>query len=67
MCIRFNNNTYIPKLLTEDAEVFTFLFNLRDDPEEAYDLSALYPDKVETLTALIATYKSSMVDSICCP
>lgn len=55
------------QLVELGVPLYTYLFNLNDDPEERVDLSAVYPEKVATLTALLETYKTSMVESISCP
>mmetsp|Transcript_44546 Transcript_44546/g.57010 ORF Transcript_44546/g.57010 Transcript_44546/m.57010 type:complete len:278 (+) Transcript_44546:1-834(+) len=56
-----------PLFTMTGTPVYTYLFNLRDDPEERVDLSLLYPEKVEELKLVLASYHATMVDSMYCP
>ncbi|XP_077981419.1 arylsulfatase B-like [Glandiceps talaboti] len=42
----------------------TYLFNLKDDPEERYDLADKYPEKVEELRKRLREYKKNAVPHV---
>jgi hypothetical protein len=60
------DTTREPLELNTETPVYTFLFNLRNDPEEKVDLSEVYPEKVEQLKSVLASYRKTMVNNLFC-